>query len=83
MKKVIQFGTIPTIEKSNTKNGLVIAGRAGKKAWVQNFEAQGVKIEFDDKNHELLLRIPLAEGQFVVIADADGVAEQKTIEAKP
>lgn len=80
MKKVIQYGTIQAIEKSNAKNCLIVAGRTGKKAWIQNLETKGIQIEFDDKGNQLVLKIPLAEGQFVAISDAEGIAEQRSIE---
>lgn len=79
MKKVIHCGTIQSIEKSGVKNCLVIAGRSGKTAWIQNLEAKAVKIEFDDRESQLIIRIPLAEGQFVAISDGDGIAEQKVV----
>jgi hypothetical protein len=79
MKKVIHSGTIQSIEKSGAKNCLIIAGRSGKNAWIQNLEANAIKIEFDDRENALIIKIPLAEGQFVAISDGDGIAEQKVV----
>ena len=82
MKKFIQSGPITAIEKLKSPNGLIVAGRSGKQVWTQNLEAPGTKIEFDDQKHELILRIPIADGEYIAIKDMDGITEKKIIEAK-
>lgn len=83
MKKYIQSGPITAIEKVKSPNGLVIAGRSGRQVWIQNLEAPGVKIEFNDQKHELVLRIPLNDGEYVAIKDLEGMSDKKIIEAMP
>jgi hypothetical protein len=82
MKKAFLKGTLQEVSKAQAKNGLIVAYRVGSTYHLQNLELNP-KAAFEllpsaDKN-ELILKIKMNDGDFLVLQDAEGVAEKGTI----
>ena len=82
MKKVFVKGTLQEIGNNPSKQGQIIAFRAGSTYHFQNLEfSPKTSFEFlpsADKN-ELILKVRMNDGDYLVIQDAGGVAEKGKI----
>lgn len=79
MKKLILKTSINGIEKNSTKNAQVIGFVTREGFYIQNFDAPNGQISYDKDSNELVIKVKMALGEYLLAMDADGLVESKLI----
>lgn len=79
MKKLILKTDIGSIEKKSTKNAQVIGFVAREGLYIQNFEVPNGEISYNKDSNELVIKVKMALGDYLLAMDAEGLVESKLI----